>query len=129
MPRLLPPLLACAISASAFAAWNGDIADSIWALPAAHGNQRWLVIHNLDAAAAEGLYHVEVMERAAGAPPWQFRHLAKHMAVTGAALRASVIKPLKKGAVYPESFDAAYAEWKSQRGAPICRTTITECLK
>ncbi|HTZ00599.1 MAG TPA: DUF5086 family protein, partial [Rhodocyclaceae bacterium] len=97
MSRLLPLLFACAISASALAAWNGEIADSIWALPAAQGHQRWLVIHNLDTAAAEGIYHVEVMERGASAPPWQFRHLAKHLAVTEAALRAGIVKPLRKG--------------------------------
>ncbi|HTZ00437.1 MAG TPA: DUF5086 family protein, partial [Rhodocyclaceae bacterium] len=62
-------------------------------------------------------------------PPWQFRHLAKHMAVTEAALRAGIVKPLKKGAVYPESFDAAYVEWKALGDGPVCRTSVMECLQ
>lgn len=118
--------------ASASAEWQGRIDGDVWSLPSSATSSRWLVIHDRDAARAEGVYHVEVLERATGAPLWQVNHLAPHMAVTERALRASIVEPLRRGAVYPEAFDEAFAKWKeenAQRSAPVCTSTVIECLK
>jgi hypothetical protein len=117
---------------AAVAAWPGVIARDIWQLPSSATGTRWLVIHNLAAAETDGMYHVEVLERTFGAAAWNIKHIAKHLAVTPTALRASITKPLSNGAVYPESFENAYAEWMQQRAqgnAPVCNTSILECLK
>lgn len=100
----------------------------LWSLRAPPGRLRWVEIH----AQAGGVYHLEVLERGAADPPWQLRHLAPHLAVTGTALRASIVAPLRRGSVYPESFDSAYAQWRTleaQGRAPVCRTSIERCLK
>jgi hypothetical protein len=131
-PWLSLSLFSFILAANAYTGWQGKIVNDIWALPPSAAGALWLVIHNLGTAAAEGMYHVEVLERARGAEPWRVKHLAKHMAVTEAALRTSVITPLKKGAVYPESFDAAYAEGKTlsaQGKAPVCRSSVIACVK
>lgn len=125
------PLLAAFVSASACADWTGPLDGSLWALPPQGKLTRWVEIHD-PATAATGVYHVEVLGRAAGAKPWQVQPLAPHMAVTEAALRASVTRPLKRGSVYPETFEYAYEAWKKQAAmgdAPVCRTSIMDCLK
>ena len=68
--------------------WSGPIEQPLWSLPAAPGLSRWLIVHNLSSAAADGLYHVEVLERRQGQQPWQFQRLAAHLALTEQALRA-----------------------------------------
>jgi hypothetical protein len=119
------------VPTAAFAAWAGPIAGDIWAIRSTVKETRWLVIHDRDSAITQGVFHVEVLALAKGAEPWRVRHVAKHMALTEEALRASIIKPLKRGAVYPESFDDAYAKWKDQSkegSAPICRSDVLACL-
>ncbi|MBH9397534.1 DUF5086 family protein [Pseudomonas aeruginosa] len=128
-----PPilLLALGLSASAQAAWSGPIAQPLGSRPAAPGRSRWLIVHNLSSAAADGLYHVEVLERRQGQQPWQFQRLAAHLALTEQALRASIVAPLKRGGVYPESYQFAYREWQRRQAAgqaPVCRSTVAECL-
>lgn len=103
----------------------------IWSVSATKKQNRWIVIHNLDQAKTTGIYHIEVIGRDIRAPTWQIQHLANHIAITEAALVASVLKPLTKGAVYPESFDSAYRAWQSQnqgQGGVICKQPILECL-
>jgi hypothetical protein len=113
------------------AGWTGEVSSELWTLPSADGTSRWLEIHNLKGPRDEGLFHIEVLERDEGDPVWKFRRLAPHMAVTEAALRASIVKPLEKGSVYPESFDEAYRAWKSAGAAGyafVCTSTVAACL-
>jgi len=125
-------LLFLATCTSAVAAWSGAITTEIWQLPSSTTGARWLIIHNLGTAEKDGIYHIEIIERALGAEVWNIKHVANHLALTPAALRASIIKPLKKGTVYPESFDYAFNAWKKQNAegsAPVCTTTVDKCLK
>jgi hypothetical protein len=53
------------------------------------------------------------------------------MAITREALRRSVVAPLQSGAVYPESFDDAFAAWRAQNhgaGGGVCTTSVEECI-
>ena len=105
--------------------------SGIWSITGTGLVQRWIVIHNLKDGSTSGIYHVEVIQRATGAPAWQIERLANHMAVTEAAVKRSIIKPLDRGAVYPEPFDDAMAEWQAQnngKGGDVCNTTILACL-
>lgn len=83
MRPVLPLLLSLSLCAPALADWSGPIEQPLWSLPAAPGLSRWLIVHNLSSAAADGLYHVEVLERRQGQQPWQFQRLAAHLALTG----------------------------------------------
>ena len=130
---LISTALLVGLAAHAAEAVRDDkiIRESIWSLAKSGTERRWLVIHNLEEAHSTGIYHVEVLARAPGSKPWEFRRLAAHMALTETALRNSIVAPLKKGAVYPEVFDDAYAKWRaqSQQGhAEVCRTAVIECL-
>jgi hypothetical protein len=111
--------------------WSGQISSPLWSIAAPSGSVRWIEIHNLESAKAEGLYHVQVLERRSIDPPWKFHSLAPHMALTEEALRASVIAPFKRGSVYPETFDGGYAKWRSaqaQNHAFVCKSSVTACL-
>jgi hypothetical protein len=124
-------VLACLFSQTSGAYWSGKISTPLWSIGAPSGTVRWLEIHNLATAKADGLYHIEILERRSIDPPWKFRSLARHMAVTEEALRASAIAPFKRGSVYPETYDAAFEEWKianASNNAFICKTTIAACL-
>ena len=66
MRPVLPLLLSLSLCAPALADWSGPIEQPLWSLPAAPGLSRWLIVHNLSSAAADGLYHVEVLERRQG---------------------------------------------------------------
>ena len=123
MRPVLPLLLSLSLCAPALADWCGPIEQPLWSLPAAPG---------LSSAAADGLYHVEVLERRQGQQPWQFQRLAAHLALTEQALRASIVAPLKRGGVYPESYQFAYRQWQERQAAgqaPVCRRTVDECLR
>lgn len=118
MRRLFLALLVAAAWQPAFPA-APDIEShtaGMWSLPPDGKAQRWLVIHNLAEAKGSGIYHVEVLRRPAGAPVWQVERIARHMAVTEAALRRSVVKSLNRGAVYPEAFHEALARWRVENG-------------
>ncbi len=104
----------------------------LWELSGPPTSVRWLVIHNLAEGKKTGVYHVEVLERARAAPRWRFKRLAAHLAVTEAALRASVRRPLRSGRVYPEQFEEAYAKWRKEHAgglAAVCDSTIVGCLE
>ncbi|MBG4785029.1 DUF5086 family protein [Pseudomonas aeruginosa] len=132
MRPVLPLLLSLSLCAPTLADWSGPIEQPLWSLPAAPGLSRWLIVHHLSRAAADGLYHVEVLERRQGQQPWQFQRLAAHLALTEQALRASIVAPLKRGGVYPESYQFAYRQWQERQAAgqaPVCRRTVDECLR
>ena len=132
MKRVIASIVLFCVFTSAIAAWSGVIANEIWQLPPSPTGSRWLVIHNLGSAETDGVYHVEVLEQSVGAKDRNIKHIANHLAVTPTALRISIIKPLKRGAVYPESFEYAYAEWKKQKvqgNAAVCNTSVVECMK
>jgi hypothetical protein len=124
-------VLACFFSQTSGAYWSGKIISSLWSISAPSGIVRWLEIHNLDTAKADGLYHIEVLERRSIDPPWKFKSLAHHMAVTEEALRASAIAPLKRGSVHTGTYDDAFEKWKvaqANNNAFICETTVIACL-
>ena len=103
----------------------------IWSIKGSDKEQRWIVIHNLAEGKSTGIYHIEVIQQDAGAPAWQFEHLARHMAITEDALKRSVLKPLNRGAVYPEPYDDALSKWtakNSGNGGEVCHTSVLDCI-
>jgi hypothetical protein len=103
----------------------------IWSIGDGPGMKRWIVIHDPGSSRANGVYHIEIVGRKTGDPAWRIVHLVPHMAITAKALQASVVEPLESGAVYPESFDDAYAAWQAQNdgaGGNVCTTTVIECM-
>jgi hypothetical protein len=123
-----------AIILSASAGYCTDIRshrNGIWSIKGTELQNRWIVIHHLSDGLRSGIYHIEVLGRGKKAHPWDVDHLVDHMAVTEGALLKSIIKPLKKGAVYPESFDGGYKMWLDRdegEGRPVCDTSIEECM-
>jgi hypothetical protein len=110
--------------------WTGALTLGSWKLASTSETIRWVLIRRLPTP-DDPLYHVEVLERAKGAPSWRFSELASHLAVTDAALRRSVLSKIKLLEPYPESYEAAYARWlgasdPSQR--TLCDKTVLECL-
>ena len=104
----------------------------IWSITPTDQQNRWLIIHNLTEAKTTGIYHIEVIGRNKKAPIWQIKHLAAHIAINKPALLKSIIKPLKKGDVYPESFDNAFSVWQKEndgKGGAVCTTSVIECMK
>src|SRR5262245_57705722 len=106
--------------------------SGLWSLPPNGSQLRWVEIHNLSEARTSGLFHVEVLARKRNAPSWQVEHLVPHLAITTPALRKSVVAPIQRGAVYPETFDYAFSAWQKDhdkgKDAPVCETTIDDCL-
>jgi hypothetical protein len=131
MRAILIGITALLFARDGVAAWSGDIASALWKLDSAEGSVRWLEIHNLQAVAVDGLYHVEVMQRSASDPVWKFEVLAAHMAVTDAAIRASIVSPLRRAFAYQEAFDQGMREWQQAQAhnqAFVCRTSVNACL-
>lgn len=107
-------------------------AAGIWSIADAPGMKRWIVIHDLVTAKTTGIYHIEVIGRKHGDPAWQITRLVPHMAITEKALQESINEPLDTGAVYPESFDDAYASWQAQNdgaGGSVCAQSVTQCMQ
>lgn len=103
----------------------------IWAIQGTKDKNVWIIIHNLKEAQRTGIFHIEVVARKKNGPPWKVEHLVKHMAITEGALSASVLMPLEKGSVYPETFDTYFKEWRRQnsgKGGPVCSASIAECM-
>jgi hypothetical protein len=106
--------------------------NGIWEIQGTADKNMWIIIHNLEEAKNSGIFHIEVIARKLDDPVWKIEHAVKHMAITKSALSSSVLKPLEKGAVYPETFDIAFEEWRNQnsgKGGLICTTSISECMK
>jgi hypothetical protein len=104
----------------------------IWSITHTAKQNRWLIIHNLTEAQTTGIYHIEVIGRDKKALIWHTNTLAAHIAINKTALLKSIIKPLKKGNVYPESFDDALSEWQKEndgKGGAVCTTSVIECMK
>lgn len=104
----------------------------IWSIAGTAEKNMWIVIHNLKEAKETGIYHIEVLARGVNEPAWKVEHVVEHMAITQSALAASVLKPLNKGAVYPETFDNAYHDWQKQnsgKGGFICTSHLSECMR
>ena len=104
----------------------------LWSIDPDGSITRWVEIHNLDDAKKTGVFHVEVLGLRHGDPAWKVQHLVPHLAITEAALQRSIVKPLKQGSVYPETFDSAYSRWRKTRDAggdaPVCDSTVTACM-
>jgi hypothetical protein len=119
------------IAAAAPPPWTGPIDTTRWRLASPAGTRRWLEIHDPAGAKATGVYHAQVLERFHGQRRWQFRTLAGHMALTEAALRASIRGVANERAVYPETFDAAYRTWQRAQAegrATVCESSVETCL-
>jgi len=119
-------------SSSAFAVDFFAHQAGIWSIDPTEKLERWVIVHDIENSVNSGIYHIEVIGRAHNAPAWQVERLVRHMAITEKALKASVKKPLIKGAVYPESFDSAYAEWRQEnkgKGGMVCDTTVLDCIQ
>lgn len=131
----LTAVLLCSIPAGAVALDDAALfghTKGIWAIEGKGSLQRWVVIHNLAEAKGTGVFHLEVIGHEKGRPSWDIRRICPHMAVTKDALKRSVVKPLNKGAVYPEAFDDAYAKWKKEADAGrkvVCDMSVPECLR
>jgi hypothetical protein len=96
---------------------------------------RWATIHRVpDSADGDDPYfHVEVFERKRGKPPWQYRLLALHMAVTPEALlRSRLNRKARTYSYKPVESLFAYDAWRKapreQRDASVCRTRILDCI-
>jgi hypothetical protein len=121
------PREACAVDDAAIFSHK----PGIWQIGGKGKVSRWIVIHNLDEAKNTGIFHIEVIGHIKGRPSWDIERVCNHMAITKDALKTSVIRPLKSGAVYPEPFDDAYAKWKKNAEAgrkDICDRSVLECL-
>lgn len=96
---------------------------------------RWAAVHvTPDEAAGDPYYHVEVFDHPKGAKPWVFKRLSQHMVITGEALEKSRIKSRARTYTYKDvEFRIVYKHWlnnrQEQAQAPVCKTTIEECLK
>ena len=104
----------------------------IWSITDTAKQNRWLIIHNLTEAQKTGIYHIEVIGRNKKAPAWQIQHIAPHIAINKSALFASIIKPLNKGDVYPETFNNAFTAWQKEndgKGGAVCTTFVIDCMK
>jgi hypothetical protein len=104
----------------------------LWSITPTAQKNRWLIIHNLTDAQTTGIYHIEVIGRDKKAPVWHTNTLAAHIAIDKPALLKSIIKPLKKGDVYPESFDDALSKWQKEnngKGGAVCNTNVLDCIK
>lgn len=112
----------------------GDITShktGIWSITPTATMKRWIIIHNLQEAKISDVFHIEVIGRGNGDAVWQVQHLVSHMAITGDALRKSIIKPLNRGGVYPETYENAYSEWLKENngsGGSICKTSVMKCM-
>jgi len=130
--RVRPTVLIwLSVAGTVRAAWDAEITTPYWRIESPAGTIRWIEIHELDAGRATGLYHVQVLEREVQSPPWKFRSLASHMALTESALRASIIEIAKERSVYPETFESGYNTWKEREAngdAPICKSEVAKCL-
>jgi len=128
------------ISLLAVSMWSTALAQvdvlshrpGLWAIDPDGPITRWVEIHNLSDAKSTGIFHVEVLGLRHGDPAWKVQHLVPHLAITQAALQRSVVKPLKQGSVYPETFDSAYSQWQKTRDAggdaSVCESTVTACI-
>lgn len=131
---ILPAAFMLVLPMTAFAVDDAAVSShraGIWEIAPQGTMTRWIVIHNLEDAGQTGVFHIEVIGREKGRPAWDVRRICSHMAVTAEALKRSILKPLKSGAVYPEPFDDAYAAWKKRAEgghADICDTSVLECL-
>lgn len=105
-----------------------DHAAGIWALPDDQDHKRWVVIHNLEEAKKSDICHIEVIARKKGDPKWSITRICPHMAITVKALAHCVTGPLTSGAVYPESFNDAYAAWKKGTKKEICTQSVMDCM-
>ncbi len=111
-----------------------DIASheaGIWSIAPTDTMKRWIVIHNLQEAKVSGVFHLEVIGRNNGDAVWQIKHLVPHMAITEEALKKSVVAPLNRGGVYPETYENAYSMWLKENngtGGSICNTSVVECM-
>jgi hypothetical protein len=102
----------------------------LWQIASKGPLTRWIEIHNLEEAKQSGVFHIEVLGRAQGKARGPVEHVRSHMAITPAALLRSVLKPLKTGSVYPESFNSAHARWLSLPAAAraVCDRNVVACL-
>jgi hypothetical protein len=124
----------------------------LWSLDSPRGQVRWLIIHPQKEGPAAptfvkagsgwqiaspevtpaAVYHVEILQQAIGARPWDFTRPAAHMAITPTALERSIRRPLHRSTPYPESFHDALSTWRKENdgaGGKVCQSSVAECLE
>ncbi len=133
--KYLIPTIFLLLANTGFCASDSDLIQhdkGIWSIQGTTQKTMWIVIHNLQEARETGIYHIEVLAKGIDAPAWDIEHFIKHIAITQSALAKSVLKPLNKGAVYPETFDDAYKDWQnlnSGQGGPVCTSNLSDCMQ
>jgi hypothetical protein len=102
----------------------------LWQIAPQGSLTRWIEIHNLDEAKQSGVFHIEVLGQRKATTRQPLQHLKSHMAITLEALKRSVLRPLRSGSVYPESFNGAHAHWLSlpEADRQVCTRSVLECL-
>jgi uncharacterized protein DUF5086 len=130
MNKVITILLALYCSTS-FAVTINEVFEyeyGAWLLPEEGNIKRWIVIHNLESAKEDGLFHIEVLGRAKEDEPWQVKRIKRHMAVTPEALVINLVEPTK-GKVHPDQYIGEYRAWLKSEEKFICQTSILECAK
>jgi hypothetical protein len=110
---------------------DGAFNTGTWQIRGTPVESRWIEVHKVDEWNGAKIYHIEVLGRGKGNPAWHLRHLLAHMAITETALRRSVVRQSRERAVYPETFDGGYAEWRQLNAsgrAQICERSVEECM-
>jgi len=118
--------------AAAGSAREDAISSGVWAIRGTAVETRWIEIHRVEKKNGAPLYHIEVLGRKKGNPSWQVEHLVPHMAITGAALKRSILGPSRDRGVYPETFDGAYVRWQELDAAgkaTICDRSVEDCME
>jgi len=120
------------VLATAALAQEQLIGLSAWKIRGTAAQSRWIEVHHIEPWNGGQLFHVEVLGRRNGDPSWRIIHLVPHLAITEPALRRSVSRRSRERAVYPETFDGAYAQWKRLNAdgrAPICDVSVEDCMR
>lgn len=99
-----------------------------WELPYEKETKRWVVIHNLDSAKEDGIFHIEVLNRKKSDEPWQVQRLKYHMAITHEAFIKDLVQPTK-GKVHPDPYIGEYRNWLKSADKLVCKTSILQCIK
>ncbi len=126
-------VIACIAAMGTVPAWAQTQTDTL-VLAATSKTVTWAAVYQSVPARPDDPYlHVRVFEKDTGTPPWQFRLVAPHLAVTPAALAASRTGKKAKTYHYKDvEFRISYKQWLNdpqwRATIPVCTTEILRCL-
>ncbi|MGB8356498.1 MAG: DUF5086 family protein [Chthoniobacteraceae bacterium] len=104
---------------------------AMWVVDETAKTVTWVEIHQTDDTQTTGIFHVSVYLRGKN-PRSDALWVCHHLAITREALERSLIRPLKRLGLYPESFEAGYHDWQQDQKkgtAFVCTTTIADFVK